>query len=217
MRVLLLFLLAQTALAQDGWRTALTSDHAGRTIEFSSPNAALRLGQGETLHPEIPAHNTIVEYEALFIVPKIGVHRFTLEVEGGVGILSLSDPKDPERSVSTEITEARGNPIALPGGDVGEYLITVRFERSGTNPARLRTLWAGQYASGSRFDFEPIPGRLVRQAPGSNAASGDLALRGRVLLEVHGCTSCHNPGAQGALAVGERKSPEDYKALVDAS
>jgi len=216
MRVLLLFLLAQTALAQDGWRTTLTSDHAGRTVEFSSPNAALRLGEGETLHPEIPAHNTVVEYEALVVVP-IGIHRFTLEVEGGVGILSLSDPRDPESSVSTEITEARGNPIALPGGDVGEYLITVRFERSGMNPARLRILWAGQYASGSRFDFEPIPGSLVRQAPESDTASGDLALKGRVLLEVHGCTSCHDPGAQGAHAVGESRSPEEYEALVKAS
>ena len=129
MRALLICLLASSAVAQDGWRTVLTSDHAGQTIEFSSPNAALRLGEGETLHPEIPAHNTVVEYEALFIVPEIGIHRFTLEVEGGVGILSLSDPRDPESSVSTEITEARGNPIALPGGDVGEYLITVRFER----------------------------------------------------------------------------------------
>ena len=218
MRALLLTLsLAPSASAQDGWRTTLTSDHAGRTIEFTSPNAALRLAEGDALHPEIPAHNTVVEYEALFVVPEIGIHRFTLEVEGGVGSISLSDPNDPERSVSTEIAEARGNPIALPGGDVGEYLITVRFERSGTNPARLRTLWAGQYASGSRFDFEPIPGRLVRQAPGSDTAGGDQALRGRVLLEVHGCTSCHNPGAQGALAVGERKSPEEYKALVDAS
>lgn len=218
MRALLLtLLLAPSASSQEGWRTVLTSDHAGRTIEFSSPNAALRLGKGETLHPEIPAHNTIVEYEALFVVPEVGIHRFTLEIEGGVGMLTLSDPRDPERSVSTEITEARGNPIALPGGDVAEYLISVRFERSGTNPARLRTLWAGQYASGSRFGFEPIPGTLVRQAPLSDTASGDLALKGRVLLEVHGCTSCHNPGAQGALAVGERKNPETYKALVDAS
>ena len=218
MRALLLTLCLTTAApAQDGWRTILTSDHAGKTIEFTSANAALRLGEGDALHPEIPAHNTVVEYEALFVVPEPGIHRFTLEVEGGVGSLTLSDPNDPERSVSTEITEARGNPIALPGGDVGEYLITARFERSGTNPARLRTLWAGQYASGARFDFEPIPGRLVRQAPGSDAASGDLALRGRVLLEVHGCTSCHDPGAQGAHAVGEKRSPEQYEALVAAS
>ena len=150
MRALLFTLCLTTAApAQDGWRTILTSDHAGKTIEFTSTNAALRLGEGDALHPEIPAHNTVVEYEALFVVPEPGIHRFTLEVEGGVGALSLSDPNDPERSVSTEITEARGNPIALPGGDIGEYLITVRFERSGTNPARLRTLWAGQYAVAS--------------------------------------------------------------------
>ncbi len=220
MRALLLILilsLAPSTFAQDGWRTTLTSDHAGRTIEFSSPNAALRLGEGDALHPEIPAHNTVVEYEALLVVPETGIHRFTLEIEGGVGVLNLSDPTDPERSVSTEITEARGNPIALPGGDAGEYLIRVRFERSGTNAARLRTLWSGQLASGSRFSFEPIPGRLVRQAPESDAASGDRALLGRVLLEVHGCTSCHNPGTQGAVAVGERRSPEEYKALLDSS
>ena len=217
MRALLLCLLATTASAQDGWRTVLTSDHAGRTIEFSSPNAALRLGRGETLHPEIPAHNTVVEYEALLVVPETGIHRFTLEVEGGVGILSLSDPLDSERIATTEITEARGDPIALPGGDLGEYLIRVRFERGGENPARLRILWAGQLSNGSHFGFEPIPGRLVRQAPGSDTASGDLALRGRVLLEVHGCTSCHNPGVQGAHAVSERRSPEKYEALVKAS
>ncbi|MCH2104069.1 MAG: hypothetical protein MK297_08680 [Planctomycetes bacterium] len=218
MRALLLSLcLSASASAEDGWRTILTSLHAGKTIEFSSPSAAMRLGEGEALHPEIPAHNTIVEYEALLIVPEPGIYRFTLEVEGGVGALTLSDPLNPERSVFTEITEARGNPIALPGGDVGEYLIRVRFERSGTVPASLRTLWSGQYASGARFDFEPIPGRLVRQAPGSDAASGDQALRGRVLLEVYGCTSCHNPGAQGARAVGEKRSPEEYAALVAAS
>jgi len=218
MRALLLCLLiASPAFAQDGWRTVLTSDHAGRTIEFTSPNAALRLGEGEALHPEIPAHNLIVDYEALLVVPGTGIHRFTLEIEGGIGTLSLSDPADPERSVSIEVTEARGTPLALPGGDVGEYLIRVRFERSGTNAARLRTLWAGQLAGGSRFGFEPIPGRLVRQAPGSDTASGDQALLGRVLLEVKGCTSCHNPGAQGALAVGDRRSPEAYKALADAS
>jgi hypothetical protein len=175
------------------------------------------LGEGESLHPEIPARNLVVEYEALLVVPETGIHRFALEVEGGIGTLSLSDPSDPERSVSIEVSEARGTPLALPGSDVGEYLIRVRFERSGTNAMRLRTLWSGHLSGGSRFDFEPVPGRLVRQAPGSDTASGDQALLGRVLLEVKGCTSCHNPGVQGALAVGESRSPEAYKALVDAS
>jgi cytochrome c2 len=214
---LLALLLTAPAAAQDGWRTTLTSDHAGQTIEFTSPNAALRLGKGEALHPEIPAHNLIVEYEALLVLPAAGVHRFALEVEGGIGSLSLSNPADPDQVVTIDVSEERGTPLAQPGADLSELLIRVRFERSGANPARLRTLWAGNLSDGSRFDFEPIPGRLVRQAPGSDTASGDQAFLGRVLLEVEGCTSCHNPGVQGAHAVSERRSPKQYKALVSAS
>jgi mono/diheme cytochrome c family protein len=214
---LLALLLTAPAAAQDGWRTTLTSDHAGQTIEFTSPNAALRLGKGEALHPEIPAHNLIVEYEALLVLPAAGVHRFALEVEGGIGSLSLSNPADPDQVVTIDVSEERGTPLAQPGADLSELLIRVRFERSGANPARLRTLWSGNLSDGSRFDFEPIPGRLVRQAPGSDTAAGDEATAGRVLLEVKGCTNCHAPGVQGAHAVGRRAAPELYQVSTRAS
>jgi cytochrome c2 len=218
MRSLLLILFfAAPVFAQGGWRTTLTKLDGGETVQFTSQNAAFRLGEGETLHPEVHAQNLSVEYEALLVLLGDGIQRITLEVEGGVGSLELIDPRDPTRRVSIDITEERGAPLALPGSDLPEILIRVSFKRRGKQAARLRTLWDARLADGSWHDFEPIPAWAAQEPPLAGPAAGDEAFLGRVLLEVKGCTSCHKPGAQGSFAVGESRSPEDYRALVDAS
>ena len=218
MRALLLTLLfAAPVSAQGGWRTTLTNKVSGETIELTSANAAFRLGEGETLHPEIHARELTVQYETLLVLPGSGIHRVTLEIEGGLGSLEIMDPRDPSRRVSIDITEERGAPLALPGSDLPEVLIRVSFKRNGSQAARLRTLWDARLANGSWYDFEPVPAWATQTPPLAGPAAGDEAFLGRVLLEVKGCTSCHKPGAQGSFAVGESRSPEEYRALVEAS
>lgn len=223
MRALLLTLLiaapviAAPVKAQGGWRTTLTDKVSKETVALTSSNAAFRLGEGETLHPEIHARDLFVEYETLLVLPGAGIQRVTLEVEGGLGSLELIDPNDPSRRVSIDITEERGAPLALPGSDLPEILVRVSFKRTGVQAARLRTLWDARLTNGSWYDFEPVPAWAAQAPPLAGAAAGDEALLGRALLEVKGCTSCHKPGARASLAVGESRGPEDYRALVDAS
>lgn len=218
MRALLLtLLLAAPVKAQGGWRTTLTDKVSGETVALTSPNAAFRLGEGETLHPEIYARDLFVEYETLLVLPGTGIHRITLEIEGGLGSLELIDPNDPSRRVTIDITEERGAPLALPGSDLPEILVRVSFKRTGVQAARLRTLWDARLTNGSWYDFEPVPAWATQAPPLAGAAAGDEALLGRALLELKGCTSCHKPGAQASLAVGKSRSPEAYRKLVDAS
>ena len=218
MRALLLtLLLAAPVKAQGGWRTTLTDKLSNETVTLTSPNAAFRLGEGETLHPEIHARDLFVEYETLLVLPGTGIQRVTLEVVGGLGSLELIDPNDSTRRVTIDITEERGAPLALPGSDLPEILVRVSFKRTGVQAARLRTLWDARLTNGSWYDFEPVPAWAAQAPPLAGAAAGDEALLGRALLEVKGCTSCHKPGPRTSLAVGESRSPEEYRALVDTS
>lgn len=209
---------ARGADLPNGWHVRFTSNVADAAAH--APAAALFLGDAETAHPELGLRGWKATYSGIVKLPLAGNWRFGVEADGGTAELYVRDASGREVARCSAPGQADLGPAltawtALGAADVA---IEVRFARAARGAARLRTHWELQPSAEAGFELEPIPTAAVR-VPDSLAAAaraGRAAERGRLLLELKGCSNCHDPGPRGALAVARRAAPDLSDATVRA-
>lgn len=188
-----------------GWAASYQSPGAV-AIETHSPNAALFLNSGETVHPAVAPAGLIAKFDGIVTISVGGNYRFGADCEGGRVSMRVFGPGVPT-DIVLEIDGTRpasrvSNFAQLPAGTVNVQYI---FTRSGDAPAKMRALWEMEYATSGGQDVgfrrEPIPDRFVRPIPTKLASceQGRQELRGRVLLGELGCTSCHAGASEAAV------------------
>lgn len=188
-----------------GW--AASYQGAGsQPVETHSPNAALFLNSGETVHPSIAPAGLTAKFDGIVTIAVGGNYRFGADCEGGRVTMRVFGPGVPS-DIVLEIDGTRpasrvSNFVRIPAGTVNVQYV---FTRAGDAPAKLRALWEMEYATSAGQDVgfrrEPIPDRFVKPIPTRMAAveQGRLELRGRVLLGELGCTSCHAGASESAV------------------
>ncbi len=178
-----------------------------------APAAAFVLQENEAPHPEVRAAGFTATYRAKIAIPSDGTYRFAIEVDGGKADLRVRD--EAKKSLLAECHAENGGRADSQWNKFSstrdhDVTVEVVFERSGRGAARLRTSWEMAPDDTSGFRPEPIPAYVVRvpDADVTNALAGLVATRGRAMLEVKGCTQCHEPNETSAAAVGRRVGPD---------
>ncbi len=190
-------LLALALFAQDPERGfALSNESGALHWTTRAANAAFVLDAGEALDPRSTAGQGAATFEGLIDLLRQGQYSFEAQAQGGKATLEFSD--------------AGGKPLTQPiDGRAGSVRLRLRFDPKPGGALRLQLRWKLEHSPQGDFDWEPVPARVVSIPPELAGAvhEGELALRGRVLLEQKGCTNCHLPSDAMARSVGRRKAP----------
>ena len=176
-----------------GW--ALSNESGALHWSTRAAYAAFQLGAGEALDPRSAANSGRATFDGLLELTRLGQYSFEASAQGGHATLELSGADD--------------KPLAQPvDGRIGSVRVRVRYA-AGPGAQGLQLRWKLTSSPQGDFDWEPVPARIV-SVPKELAAAvheGELALRGRVLLEQKGCTNCHLPSDAMAPSLGRRKAP----------
>jgi mono/diheme cytochrome c family protein len=179
----------QVSAAVHGWE--LTNESGALHWTTRAAHAAFRLEPGEALDPRSTAGVGAAVWEGEIELARLGQYSFEAQVQGG--------------RASLELLDAGGKPLAQPvDGRAGSVHARLRFEPSSGVALALQLRWKLANSPQGDFDWEPLPARAVTI---SALPQGEVALRGRVLLEQKGCTNCHLPSQAMAHSVGRRAAP----------
>jgi mono/diheme cytochrome c family protein len=184
----------EPAPPERGW--ALSNESGALHWTSRAAQAAFVLAPGEALDPRSAAGAGAATWDGLIELVRLGQYSFEAQASGG--------------SAKLELFGADGKPLAQPiDGRAGSVRAHLRFDPPG-GAARLQLRWKLADSPQGDFDWQPVPARVVSIPPELAQAvrEGELALRGRVLLEQKGCTNCHLPSDAMAQSVGRRKAPK---------
>jgi mono/diheme cytochrome c family protein len=191
-----------------GWH-AVYAAHGSTdaVVKTSSPYAAFALADNQSVHPGVPAAGLSASYAGEVTIEEAGKYRFAAQMKGGIAKLAVyqGSRQLAQASLSPDQSSVETPWIDVPAGTAS---VTVSFTRSGSGPARLRTVWQKAGVAEKGFLEEPIgPGYVTVARQGINdAESGRSALHGRVLIGELNCAACHDAGATVA-AVSPRTAP----------
>lgn len=160
-----------------GWVATYTG--GGREVVRVVHTPGFTLGEGESVHPQIPP-GFEVRYDGVVRILRDG--EYTFGSHGGARI--TVDGKPPER-------------VRLAAGD---HPVRVEYVRP-AGPARLQLTW-----SSDAFPVEPIPPGVLGhlQLPAAAARSA-VVERGRLLVQDLNCIACHRAEAP---ALSGRPGPD---------
>lgn len=190
-----------------GWLATIAAPGApaAEWVKTWSPSAAMALGEGQTIHPAIPAAGFTVGYAGEVAIEEPGRYRFAVHTQGGSAKLSVSRGASSlgQATLTQDQSVMRTEWMQL---SPGAAMLSVSFTRVGAGPARVRAMWEKEGAGDKGFREEAIPPTAVTVAKYGvkDAAVGKSALRGRVLLGELNCVSCH---AASEAAVTARSAP----------
>ena len=174
---------------------------------FRTPHAGFDLEAGESLHPLAPA-SAPVWFVTLLEIEDSGTYEFVTTALNGEPVVRVLDLDGTELGGLGDFVMSRTGPLSL---DAGEVRLLVGFRPvEGADRRLLNVAWRRESSRTGGFPLEPIPNNVTRLPDDALdlAHAGDLARRGRVLLEERGCTDCHTPPRGGEHAVGRRLAPD---------
>lgn len=198
---------AEVPAGPQGWQAvfATAGAPAEQAVKSHAPSASFALAAGESLDPLVAPAGLSAGYTGVVQIDQPGRYRFGANADGGSVKLTAYD------SAGARVGEASGaGAVWTPWVSLKAAPVTVaiQYTRAGDAPARMRALWEKE-GVGVGFRAEPIPPYAVSvpRFGQRDTAAADSALHGRVLLGELNCTSCHDAGEKGAMAVLRRQAP----------
>lgn len=174
-----------------GWYATYTgAGGVERSAFVASP--AFALGEGESIHPGVPAGAFEAAFSASITVDEPGKYRFGADVAGVTVTVTLFDALGVERA---SVKGAGGSTATTAWAVLMPATYTLSYRvKAGPGDARLRPTWEMERTpGGGGFRAEPIPAGVIRVASfvAADAGRAAEAFRGRVMLGELGCNHCH--------------------------
>ena len=121
-------------------------------------DVSLALGEGQTVHPAVPASGLIASYTGDVTIDQPGRYRFAAQMQGGVAKLSVAKAGASvgQGAMTADQSMVRTGWIELPSGSVS---LSVSYTRNGSGPARLRTMWEKEGAG--VFNINDVRGYIT--------------------------------------------------------
>lgn len=174
---------------------------ADTVIVQVEPIMALALKPGEAAHPRLEADGGTVRWEGYVNVFRGGTYRFSAILSGRIRLVVLGK----------EVLSAQADDQTVSGPEVkleaGLHPVVGEFTRT-AQPARLELFWQLGQARREPLSYElfhHLPQRFEKELTAQR-----LIERGRLLVEEHGCATCHKPAAGDRMAKGlhVRRGPD---------
>lgn len=186
-----------------GWLAVYSTPEGadGQSIRTWSPSAAFMLGEGQTIHPAVPASGLVASYTGDVEIEQPGRYRFSAQMQGGVATLAVTKggASVGQGALTSDQSMVRTGWLSLGAGPVQ---LAVSMSRNGSGATRLRTMWEKEGVGEAGFREEPMPPSVVRVVKYGikDAETGQSSLRGRVLLGELNCVACHSADAGSVTA-----------------